>query len=182
MSSNDMLCGKENVIATLSELLHAMDTRCMKNCIFHDDVIKWKHFPRYWPFVRGIYRSPANSPQGQWRGALMFSLICAWINGWVNSREAGDFRRHRTHYDVIVMVAWQHGDQVITRHVCLHTLAYLWYTGKQCILQTEANRIYMYEPFWYWSQIIPAELGRYNGYWCPGSSRRPSWADIELTV
>ena len=20
---------------------------------FHDDVIKWKHFPRYWPFVRG---------------------------------------------------------------------------------------------------------------------------------
>ena len=24
----------------------------------HDDVIKWKHFPRYWPFVRGIHRSP----------------------------------------------------------------------------------------------------------------------------
>ena len=23
----------------------------------HDDVIKWKHFPRYWPFVRGIHRS-----------------------------------------------------------------------------------------------------------------------------
>ena len=29
---------------------------------FHDDVIKWKHFPRYWPFVRGIHRSPVNSP------------------------------------------------------------------------------------------------------------------------
>ena len=28
----------------------------------HDDVIKWKHFPRYWPFVRGIHRSPMNSP------------------------------------------------------------------------------------------------------------------------
>ena len=43
-----------------------------------DDVIKWKHFPRYWPFVRGIHRSPVNSPhKGQWRGALMFSLICA---------------------------------------------------------------------------------------------------------
>ena len=39
----------------------------------------------------------------QWRGALMFSLICAWINGWINSREAGDLRRHRAHYDVIVM-------------------------------------------------------------------------------
>ena len=40
----------------------------------HDDVIKWKHFPRYCPFVRGIHRSPMNSPhKGQWRGALMFS-------------------------------------------------------------------------------------------------------------
>ena len=71
----------------------------------HDDVIKWKHFPRYWPFVRGIHRSPVNSPhKGQWRGALMFSLICAQINGWVNTRGAGDLRRHRAHYDVIVML------------------------------------------------------------------------------
>ena len=38
----------------------------------HDDVIKWKHFPHYQPFVRGIHRSPVNSPhKGQWRGALM---------------------------------------------------------------------------------------------------------------
>ena len=38
----------------------------------HDDVIKWKHFPRNWPFVRGIHRSPVNSPhKGQWRRALM---------------------------------------------------------------------------------------------------------------
>ena len=45
-----------------------------------------------------------NSPhKGQWRRALMFSLICVWINGWVNNREAGDLRRHRAHYDVIVM-------------------------------------------------------------------------------
>ena len=70
----------------------------------HDDVIKWKHFPRYWPFVRGIHRSPVNSPhKGQWRGALMFTLICARINGWVNNCEAGDLRRNRAHYDVIVM-------------------------------------------------------------------------------
>ena len=61
----------------------------------HDDVIKWKHFPRYWPFVRGIHRSPVNSPhKGQWRGALIFSLICVWINGWVNNSEAGDLRRY----------------------------------------------------------------------------------------
>ena len=43
-----------------------------------NDVIKWKHFPRYWPFVRGIHRWPVNSPHKvQWRGALMFSLIFA---------------------------------------------------------------------------------------------------------
>ena len=70
----------------------------------HDDAIKWKHFPRYWPFVRGIHRSPVNSPhKGHSRGALMFSLICAWANGWVNTREAGELRRHRAHYDVTVM-------------------------------------------------------------------------------
>ena len=44
----------------------------------HDDVIQLKHFPRYWPFVREIHRSPVNFPhKGQWRGALMFSLIYA---------------------------------------------------------------------------------------------------------
>ena len=72
--------------------------------ILHDDVIKWKFFSRYWPFVQGIHRSSVNSPhKGQWCGGLMFSLICAWINGWVNNREAGDLRRHRAHCDVTVV-------------------------------------------------------------------------------
>ena len=71
----------------------------------HGDVIKWKHFPRYWPFVRGIHRSPANFPhKGQWRGTLMFCLICVWINDCVNNREAGDLRRCHTLYEVIVML------------------------------------------------------------------------------
>ena len=70
----------------------------------HDDIINWKHFPRYWPFVRGIHRSQANSPhKSEWRGALIFSLICAWTNDWVNNPDAGDLRRHRTRYDVTVM-------------------------------------------------------------------------------
>ena len=73
--------------------------------LVHDDVIKWKHFPRYWQFVRGIHRFPVNSPhKGQWRGASTFSLICVGINGWVNNRKTGDLRRHPAHYDVIVMV------------------------------------------------------------------------------
>ena len=75
----------------------------MEKCT-HDDVIKWKHFPRYWPFVQGIHRSPVNSlHKGQWHRALVFYLICARINLWVNSLEAGKLRRHRAHYDVIVM-------------------------------------------------------------------------------
>ena len=68
---------------------------------WHNDVIKWEHFPRYWPFVWGIHRSPPNSPhKGQWRVALVSSLICAWTSIWVNSRDACDLRRH---YDVTVM-------------------------------------------------------------------------------
>ena len=58
-----------------------------------------------WRFVRGIYRSLVNSTHiGQWRGALMFSLFCAWTKFWVNNRDAGDLRRHRAHYDLTVVV------------------------------------------------------------------------------
>ena len=56
------------------------------------------------PVTAGIHRSPVNSPHtDQWRGAFMFSLIWAWTNGEVNNQDAGDLRRHRTHYDVTVM-------------------------------------------------------------------------------
>ena len=52
----------------------------------------------------GEFTGPGEFPtQSQWHGALMFSLICVWINGWVNNREAGDLRRHRGHYNVNVM-------------------------------------------------------------------------------
>ena len=58
----------------------------------------------YWPFVRGIHRSPVDSHhKGQWRGALMYSLVCTWTNGWANSRDAGELRRLSAHYDVTVM-------------------------------------------------------------------------------
>ena len=52
----------------------------------------------------GNLRWPVNSShKGQWRWALMFYLICAWINGWLNNGEAGDLRRYRAHYDAIGM-------------------------------------------------------------------------------
>ena len=83
---------------------HSHGDYCTWRQRWYDDVIKWKHFPRYWPFVGGIHRWPVNSPhKGQWRGALIFSFICVWINDWVNNREAGDLRRHRGHYGVTVM-------------------------------------------------------------------------------
>ena len=73
--------------------------------LLHDDVTRWKHLLRYWPFVRGIHRSPVNSPhKGQWCGALIFSLICAWINDWVNNDKAGDLRCYHTHYDIVMNI------------------------------------------------------------------------------
>ena len=64
-------------------------------------------------FVRGIHRSPVNFPhKGQWRGALMLCMLCAWINGWVNNRVTGDLRHHRAHYDVIVMRKCVSGRQI----------------------------------------------------------------------
>ena len=101
-----LLCIKtlETTATVFLPATFAVSTSCyttqVDGLVQHDDVIKWKHFPRYWLFVRGIHQSSVNSPhKGQWRGALIFSLICDWINGWINNREAGD----QTHYDVIVM-------------------------------------------------------------------------------
>ena len=102
------------------------------HCILHDDVIKWKLFPRYWPSVREIRRSPVNSPhKGQWRRALIFSLICAWINGWVNNRKAGDLRHHRAHHDVTVMVLRQHYYNSISGNSIGK------FFHKKCIIDTE---------------------------------------------
>ena len=109
-----------------------------KHVLINDDVIKWKHFPCYWPFVRVIHRSPVNSPhKGQWRGALMFSLICTWINGWVNNRLAGDLTRHRAHYDVIVM--W--------RTDLMHS--------KRCWQSFVAGRLITRGPFIYVGSVQP---------------------------
>ena len=69
----------------------------------HDDVLKWKYFPRYWPFLRGIQRSPVDSHhKGQWRGALIFYLICAWTDCWAN---VGGVRRYCAHHDITVMTS-----------------------------------------------------------------------------
>ena len=93
-------------VAHFGSLIH-------KNCIVQPRAINlcrtwWRHqmetFSALLALCMGNSQVPVNSPhKGQWFGALVFSLICAWINDWVNNREAGDLRRHRAHYDVNVM-------------------------------------------------------------------------------
>ena len=109
-----------------------MSSGCMAysviHSVLHDDVIKWRHFPRYWPFVRGIHRSLVNSPhKGQWRGALVFPLICDRINGWVNNVKASDLRRNRAQFDVIVMstLAFSHWDELPHLYMIFHLVALL---------------------------------------------------------
>ena len=79
----------------------------VSTCSFHP---WWRHQMETFSALLAI--CAGNSPvtgEIQWRGALVFPLICVWINGWVNNREAGDLRHHRAHYDVIVMspLGWQ---------------------------------------------------------------------------
>ena len=80
--------------------------QCRKLCTWwnlnHDDVIKWKHFSSYWPFVRWINRSLVKASDAE---LWCFFFICPWINGWVNNSGAGDLRRRRAHCDVIVMIS-----------------------------------------------------------------------------
>ena len=134
-------------------------------------IIKWKHFPRYWSFVRGIHRSPVNSPhKGQWRGALMFSLICAWsINGRVNNRETGDLRRHRAHYDVIVMSEREPCAYFMGYTLCYSSLYKPMKTLRKCHMVQHKHG--GHKAMWQWlckycsgtfhSDLIPARLKCY---------------------
>ena len=97
-------CSRSPLVADLSFASTSAVAGCDKVYSVDDDVIKWKHFPRNWPFVRRNHRSPVDPPhKGQLRRALMFHLIWAWTNGLVNNPDPCDLRRHRAHYDVIIM-------------------------------------------------------------------------------
>ena len=88
------------VMADSTRVIHnessSMNQECYTNqamVSFHNDVIKWKQFPRSWLFVRGNHRCPG------WA-----FLLDAWTNGWAKKRNAGDLRRHHAQYDVTVML------------------------------------------------------------------------------
>ena len=92
-------------------LTSTQNTRCENRSLKHLDCILPTSFVLlpWWrqqmeTFSALLAICAENSPhKGQWRGALMFSLICVLINGWVNNRQAGDLRRYRAHYDASVM-------------------------------------------------------------------------------
>ena len=144
----------------------------------HDDVIKWKHFPRYWPFV-----SPVNSPhKGQWRGALMFCLIRAWINSWVNNCEAGDLRRYLAHCDVIVM---RFNGTALCRVLSCFSLVWHWsishirgcYTGRPHDRLLHSRSLVRYETW------LP--IGWHQPFWLVGLNkdwdclnRKALWARV----
>ena len=75
--------------------------------IQHEDAIKWKHFPHYWPFVQEIHQSLVNfPPKGQWRGALMFSLICT-LNKWLSKQSWGWWYKMPSHS------LWRHCNECV---------------------------------------------------------------------
>ena len=89
----------------------------------------WRHqmetFSALLAICAGNSPVSVNSPhKGHWRGTLMFSLISAWINDWVNIRAAGDLRRNRTHCDVIVILHWNQENNI--NRVTLATITLLW--------------------------------------------------------
>ena len=113
---------------------HDEDDGCSCNHRHPDDDTKWKQFLRYWPFVRGIHRSPVNSVhKGQWRGALMLSLSCAWMNGWVNNGEAGDLRRP----------LWRHCNAVRVCNQSTSVLSHLYGALLINTLRTRQNGRYL---------------------------------------
>ena len=66
----------------------------------------WRHLMETYSALLaiGARNSPMNFPhKGQWRGALILSLICAWLNGRVINREVGDLIHYHAHCDIIIM-------------------------------------------------------------------------------
>ena len=88
----------------------------------------WRHqmetFSALLTFCAGTSPGTGNSThKGQWRGSLMFYLICTWINSWVNNGGAGDLRPHRAYYDVTVI--WWNQYLTTTKHNKLYIICIL---------------------------------------------------------
>ena len=83
--------------------------------------------------------------KGQRRGALVYYFICAWINAWVNNRDAGEFRRHRAHYDVIVKVIRRSGHKTSTLRLLSLGRINTGNCGKPWHISTEWNYLFLWQ-------------------------------------
>ena len=121
----------------------------------HDDVIKWKRFLVIGPLVDSSHR-------GQWRRALMLSLICAWTNGWVNNRDSGDLRRHRAHYDVAEMYGFtclwliQAHVNTLSRWLMIDKLFFV------ILIQVITNCKYLQTQTYFYEEIKRCDYYKYN--------------------
>ena len=129
-----------------------------------NDIIKWEHFQRYWPFVLGIHQSLEDSHhKGQWCGALMFSLIWTWTNGCANNQHAGDLRCHHAHYDITVMTSTHWSLEQITTWACFNLTH--WGRDKMAaVSQTMFSnafswmKIYEFWLIFHWSLFLRVQL------------------------
>ena len=64
--------------------------------------------------VSGEFTGHRGIPVTKACDAELGCFLCAWWNGWLNTRDAGDLRRHRAHYDVTVICKNCHRDSVTT--------------------------------------------------------------------
>ena len=105
--------------------IHKVNNMILKQCwifksyhdeyIMHGDVIKWKHFPRYWPFVRGIHPSPVNflTKRPVKQSSDVFFGLCTYVHNW----DPGVLRHHRATYDVTLMMPFRKDPRVYgTKH------------------------------------------------------------------
>ena len=139
------------LISLAQQHIHRSNPPVISEIQRHDTVSCWCYRLSWWRQQIGKFSAclvlcdwnpPLDSPhKGQWRGAVVFSLICAWTNGWKNSRDNGNLRRHRDHYDVIVMNWfvtvgyfryrwWRHG----WRRSCSWVLSFSGNTCNNCVL------------------------------------------------
>ena len=95
----------------------------------HDDVTKWKHFPLPGNSLVTSESSAQRPVTG--RGALMYSLICAWTNGCTNNPDSDDLRQHHAYCDVTVMTA---------AIIWLNAQAPVNSSRKLCVMMTSSNR------------------------------------------
>ena len=97
---------------------------------YYCDVMIWKHFPHYWPFVRRIHRSPANQT-GPVMRRFGFHFVLRWTRFWTSNAMTGDLRRLGAH------VMWHH---------CNAKWCF------QCRFYVILYRIIMQGPFWVWAK------------------------------